>query len=90
MKELINATKQMNQILHQCEEDGDTFDTTLNKLSRVKVHGVIFPTLMLLEIIDKFAEGYNERQKKINIPATEDEIRKMYEKAASNWNSKVN
>ena len=64
MKELINATKQMNQILHQCEEDGDTFDTTLNKLSRVKVHGVIFPTLMLMEIIDKFAEGYKERQKK--------------------------
>ena len=36
MKELTNATRQMNQILHQCEEDGDTFDTTLNKLSRVK------------------------------------------------------
>jgi hypothetical protein len=48
MKELTDATRQMNQILHQCEEDGDTFDTTLNKLSRVKVHGVIFPTLMLI------------------------------------------
>ena len=80
----------MNKILHQCEEDGDTFDTTLNKLSRVKVHGVIFPTLMLMEIIDKFAEGYKERQKKIDIPATEDDIRKMYEKASSNWNSKLN
>ena len=76
MKELINATKQMNQILHQCEEDGDTFDTTLNKLSRVKVHGVIFPTLMLMEIIDKFAEGYKERQKKIEIPASEEEYKK--------------
>ena len=90
MKELTDATRQMNKILHQCEEDGDTFDTTLNKLSRVKVHGVIFPTLMLMEIIDKFAEGYKERQKKIDLPATEDDIRKMYEKASSNWNSKLN
>ena len=90
MKELIEASKKMNKILHDCEENGDNMDVTLNKLTSVKVHGVVFPTLMLLEIIDKFAEGYNERQKKINIPATEDEIRKMYEKAASNWNSKVN
>jgi len=90
MKELIEASKKMNKILHECEENGDNMDVTLNKLTSVKVHGVVFPTLMLLEIIDKFAEGYNERQKKINIPATEDEIRKMYEKAASNWNSKVN
>ena len=90
MKELIEASKKMNKILHECEENGDNMDVTLNKLTSVKVHGVIFPTLMLMEIIDKFAEGYNERQKKINIPATEDEIRKMYEKAASNWNSKLN
>ena len=90
MKELMEAAKKMNAILHQCEEEGDNMDVTLNKLNTVRVHGVVFPTLMLLEIIDKFAEGYNERQKKINIPATEDEIRKMYEKAASNWNSKVN
>ena len=70
MKELTNATRQMNQILHQCEDDGDNFDTTLNKLSRIKVHGVMFPTLMLMEIIDRFAEGYKERQRKINIRYT--------------------
>ena len=38
------------------EEEGDNFDTTLNKLSAVKVHDVVFPTLMLMEIIDNFAE----------------------------------
>ena len=90
MKELTDAAKKMNKILHQCEEEGDNMDVTLNKLTAVKVHGVTFPTLMLLEIIDKFAEGYKERQKKIDIPATEDDIRKMYEKASSNWNSKLN
>ena len=90
MKELTDAAKKMNQILHECEEDGDNFDTTLNKLSSVKVHDVVFPTLMLMEIIDRFAEGYKERQKKIEIPATEEELQKKYAKASSNWNSKLN
>jgi hypothetical protein len=89
MKELIEAAKKMNKILHQCEEDGDNMDVVLNKISSVKVHGVVFPTLMLLEIIDKFVDGYSERQKKIEIPS-EDETRKMYEKASANWNSKLN
>ena len=89
MKELIEAAKKMNKILHQCEEEGDNMDVVLNKLGGVKVHGVVFPTLMLLEIIDKFVDGYSERQKKIEIPS-EDETRKMYEKASSNWNSKLN
>ena len=89
MKELIEAAKKMNQILHQCEEEGDNMDVVLNKLSGVKVHGVVFPTLMLLEIIDKFVEGYKDRQSKIEIPS-EDDTRKMYEKASANWNSKRN
>ena len=90
MQELINAAKKMNQILHQCEEEGDNFDTTLNKLSAVKVHDVVFPTLMLMEIIDNFAEGYKERQKKIIIPSSEEDLQKKYAKASSNWNSKLN
>ena len=90
MKELMEAARKMNAILHKCEEEGDNMDVTLNKLNTVIVHCVTFPTLMLLEIIDKFAEGYKERQKKIDIPATEDDIRKMYEKASANWNSKLN
>ena len=90
MKELMEAAKKMNAILHQCEEEGDNMDVTLNKLNTVRVHGVTFPTLMLLEIIDKFAEGYKERQKKIEIPASEEELQKKYAKASSNWNSKLN
>jgi hypothetical protein len=45
---------------------------------------------MLMEIIDKFAEGYKERQKKIEIPASEEDLQKKYAKASSNWNSKLN
>ena len=43
MQELINAAKKMNQILHQCEEEGDNFDTTLNKLSAVNISSEIYP-----------------------------------------------
>ena len=63
---------------------------TLNKLSNVKVYDVVFPTLMLMEIIDRFAEGYSERQNKINIPSSEEDLQKKYAKASSNWNSKLN
>ena len=90
MKELMEAARKMNAILHQCEEEGDNMDVTLNKLNTVRVHGVTFPTLMLMEIIDKFAEGYKERQKKIEIPASEEELQKKYAKASANWNSKLN
>ena len=89
MKELMDAAKKMNKILHQCEEEGDNFDTTLNKLGSIKVHGVIFPTLMLMEIIDRFAEGYKERQKKIEIPASEEELQKKYSEASAKWNEKI-
>ena len=90
MKELIEAASKMNRILNECERNGDTFDQTLNKITAVKVHGVTFPTLMLMEIIDKFAEGYKERQKKVNIPTSEEDLQKKYAKASSNWNSKLN
>tara|TARA_R100000008_G_C3543289_1_gene146062 strand:+ start:108 stop:380 length:273 start_codon:yes stop_codon:yes gene_type:complete len=90
MEELMKAVKRMNKILHQCEEDGDNFDATLNKLSGVKVYDVVFPTLMLMEIIDRFAEGYKERQKKIEIPASEEELQKKYAEASAKWNEKLN
>ncbi len=54
MKEMMDAAKQINKILHECEENGDNVDTTLGKISADKVHGVVFPTLILSEIIHKF------------------------------------
>ena len=64
MKEMMDAARQINKILHECEENGDNVDTTLDKISAVKVHGVVFPyTLMLLEIMHKFLEGFEERER---------------------------
>ena len=87
MKELLDAAKKINKILHESEDEGIGYDVTLNKLNSVKVHGVMFPTLMLMEMIDKFVDGYEDRQKKI-LYDDSDEIQKKYEDYSKKWNHK--
>jgi hypothetical protein len=87
MKELIDAAKKINKILHECEEEGVNYNTTLGRINAVKVHDVPFPTLMLMEIIDEFVKGYAERQKE-TVRDDSDEIQKRYESYAGNWNKK--
>ena len=89
MKELIDAAKKINKILRESEEIGDNFDVTLDKITGIKVHGVPFPTLMLMEIMEKFNEGFEERQKK-SFVSDQDEIQKKYDEAAIKWNTKIN
>ena len=89
MKELMEAAKKINKILRESEDEGDNFDVTLNKVTAVKVHGVPFPTLMLMEIMEKFNEGYDERQKK-SLVSDQEEIQKKYDEAAIKWNTKIN
>ena len=86
MKELVDAARKINKILHESEDEGMGYDATLAKLNSVKVHGVMFPTLMLMEIIDKFVEGYKDRQKKVVDDS--DEIQKRYEDYSKKWNNK--
>ena len=89
MKELMEAAKKINRILRESEDAGDNFDVTLGKVTAVKVHGVSFPTLMLMEIMEKFNEGYDERQKK-SLVSDQEEIQKKYDEAAIKWNTKIN
>tara|TARA_R100001594_G_C3853029_1_gene218953 strand:+ start:123 stop:392 length:270 start_codon:yes stop_codon:yes gene_type:complete len=89
MKELIDAAKKINKILLESEEIGDNFDVTLGKVTGVKVHGVSFPTLMLMEIMEKFNEGFDERRKKASV-SDHEEIQKKYDEAAVKWNTKIN
>ena len=52
---------------------------------------VSFPTLMLMEIIDEFATGYSERQKKqFDVTASDEELQKKYAEASTKWNEKLN
>ena len=52
MKELLKAVKKFKEVLVQSEKDGDEFSLVMSKMSGVKVHGVVFPTMMLMEILD--------------------------------------
>ena len=89
MQELLKAIKEIKKILHGSEEAGDDFQEVLNKLSQVKVHGVQFPTMMMMEIIDDFVKGYQERRKNSVMKGfDEKEIQDKYSSVSVNWNSK--
>ena len=91
MKEMIDAARQINKILHECEDRGDSVDVTLDKISAVKVHGCVFSTIMLLEIMHKFLEGYEEREKArwdknyIDTDAERD-VQNRYSDVSEKWN----
>ena len=89
MQELLKAIKEIKKILHKSEEADDNFQEVLNKLSHVKVHEVQFPTMMLMEIIDDFVKGYQERRKSsIMEDFDEKELQDKYSSVSMNWNNK--
>tara|TARA_R110000751_G_scaffold49157_1_gene109644 strand:- start:194 stop:463 length:270 start_codon:yes stop_codon:yes gene_type:complete len=84
---LHKADIEIRKILVKCEEEGDNFDVTLNKVSRVKVYGVVFPTLMLMEIIDEYSSKREERERAKFKPETTDaELQNKYQEASRKWN----
>jgi len=89
MQELLKAVKKIREILHKSEEEQDPFQDVLSKLSHVKVHGVQFPTMMLMEIVDNFAKGYGERRKaSVMKDFDEKELQDKYSSVSMNWNNK--
>jgi len=89
MQELLKAIKKIKEILHKSEEEGDNFQEVLDKLSHVRAHGVQFPTMMMMEIIDDFVKGYQERRKNSVMKGfDEKEIQDKYSSVSVNWNSK--
>ena len=89
MQELLKAIKEIKSILHESEEGRDDFQEVLGKLGQVKIHGVRLPTLMLIEIVDDFVKGYQERRKASMMEGfDEEETQKKYDAVSLNWNTK--
>ena len=89
MQELLKAIKEIKSILHESEEGRDDFQEVLGKLGQVKIHGVRLPTLMLIEIVDDFVKGYQERRKASMMEGfDEQETQKKYDAVSLNWNTK--
>ena len=86
MKELIKAIKKFKEILTEAEKNGDEFSLVMAKMSNVKVHGVVFPTM---EIIEDFTKSYAERRKAEKMSGfDEEELQDKWSEASMNWNNK--
>ena len=89
MQDLRKAAKEIEEILHKCEREEDDFAQTLGKIGDVKVHGVQLPTLMLMEIIDEFVKGRDDRRKSNVLKGfDEKKLEEKFRQVQLNWNSK--
>ena len=89
MKELLKAVKKFKEVLVQSEKDGDEFSLVMSKMSGVKVHGVVFPTMMLMEIVEDFTKSYADRRKAEKMSGfDEGELQDKWREASLNWNNK--
>jgi len=89
MQDLRKAAKEIEEILHKCEREEEDFAQTLGKIGDVKVHGVQFPTLMLMEIIDEFVKGRDNRRKSSVLKGFDEEkLEEKFRQVQLNWNNK--
>ena len=78
MESLVKAAKKMNNILTASAKAGDSVPTVLDKLSEVKVHGVVFPRIMLVEIIGEYADTLAKR-------IVEPDMQQSFDEAERKW-----
>ena len=72
----------------QSEKDDEEFSMVMAKMSGVKVHGVVFPTMMLMEIVEDFTKSYAERRKAEKMSGfDEGELQDKWREASLNWNN---
>ena len=67
-----------NNILTESAKAGDSVPTVLDKLSEVKVHGVVFPRIMLVEIIGEYADTLAKR-------IVEPDMQQSFDEAERKW-----
>tara|TARA_R110000751_G_scaffold296982_1_gene406408 strand:- start:28 stop:303 length:276 start_codon:yes stop_codon:yes gene_type:complete len=88
IKEMAEAGKKIYDICVQGEDELWSFNQLIDKLSvEVKVHGVPFPTLMFIEIVEKFVDERPQRRKKVGEGETFDEtdLQEGYARVSEKW-----
>jgi orotate phosphoribosyltransferase-like protein len=84
IKELAEAGKKIHDICVQGEDEMWSFNQLIDKLSvEVKVHGVPFPTLMFIEIVEQFIEERPQRRKRETFD--EVDLQEGYERVSEKW-----
>tara|TARA_R100001244_G_scaffold87964_1_gene67146 strand:+ start:497 stop:760 length:264 start_codon:yes stop_codon:yes gene_type:complete len=84
IKELNAASKKIHDICVQGENELWSFNQLIDKLSvEVKVHGVPFPTLMFIEIVEQFIEERPQRRKREELDETD--LQEGYTRVSEKW-----
>ena len=84
IKELNAASKKIHDICVQGEDELWSFNDLIDKLSvEVKVHGVPFPTLMFIEIVEKFVDERPQRRKSETFD--EADLQEGYARVSAKW-----
>ena len=84
IKELNAASKKIHDICIQGEDELWSFNQLIDKLSvEVKVHGVPFPTLMFIEIVEQFIEERPQRRKREELDETD--LQEGYTRVSEKW-----
>jgi|TARA_R110000824_G_scaffold26380_2_gene90709 hypothetical protein len=83
IKELNEASKKIHEICIKGEDELWSFNQLIDKLSvDVKVHGVPFPTLMFIEIVNQFIE---ERPQRRDRSFDEVDLQEGYARVSAKW-----
>tara|TARA_R100001530_G_scaffold121014_1_gene88366 strand:- start:229 stop:489 length:261 start_codon:yes stop_codon:yes gene_type:complete len=83
IKELAEAGKKIHDICVQGEDEMWSFNQLIDKLSvEVKIHGVPFPTLMLIEIVEQFIDDRPNRRERT---FDETDLREGYARVSEKW-----
>jgi orotate phosphoribosyltransferase-like protein len=84
IKEMAEAGKKIHDICVQGEDELWSFNQLIDKLSvEVKVHGVPFPTLMFIEIVEKFVDERPQRRKSETFDETD--LQEGYARVSAKW-----
>jgi hypothetical protein len=93
VKELVEAGKQIQEILEWAEATNEGFATLVNRIqTEVKVHNHQFSTVMILSIIDKFlydAPGRDKVKERKNGEDEEQETQDAYERVSASWGVRI-
>jgi len=83
IKELNEASKKIHDICVKGEDELWSFNQLIDKLSvEVKVHGVPFPTLMFIEIVEQFIEERPQRRER---SFDETDLQEGYARVSEKW-----
>ena len=84
IKELNAASKKIHDLCVKGENEMWSFNQLIDALTvEVKIHGVTLPTLMFIEIVNKFIDERPQRRKSEALDETD--LQEGYERVSQKW-----